>query len=195
MVVVMVVGMIFSCCCYHLPRVMMRGNSKADDRMGAWFNISVSLFVCDDNYDDDAFRLRPSPLLFPSSGPALSGTLVQTFGFKWMLYGIAIINFLYAPFMYCLKSPPAREGEQQVSKGGTHLDRADATHASLVLGSYSGTRWTCDYHFLRPQERYFGVLGVFYLFKAEKSCKTTAADTKSPVEVPTTSTRPSKIVH
>ncbi|KAK8397377.1 hypothetical protein O3P69_004833 [Scylla paramamosain] len=46
-------------------------------------------------------------------GPALSGTLVQTFGFKWMLYGIAIINFLYAPFMYCLKSPPAREGEQQ----------------------------------------------------------------------------------
>ncbi|XP_050703680.1 synaptic vesicular amine transporter-like [Eriocheir sinensis] len=46
-------------------------------------------------------------------GPALSGTLVQTFGFKWMLYGVAIINFLYAPFMYCLKSPPAKEGEQQ----------------------------------------------------------------------------------
>ncbi|XP_063612374.1 synaptic vesicular amine transporter-like isoform X2 [Penaeus indicus] len=47
-------------------------------------------------------------------GPALSGTLVQKFGFKWMLYGIAIINFLYAPLMYCLKSPPAKNpGERQ----------------------------------------------------------------------------------
>ncbi|KAG0727909.1 Synaptic vesicular amine transporter [Chionoecetes opilio] len=46
-------------------------------------------------------------------GPALSGTLVQNLGFKWMLYGIAIINFLYAPFMYCLKSPPAKKGEEQ----------------------------------------------------------------------------------
>ncbi|XP_064097958.1 synaptic vesicular amine transporter-like isoform X1 [Macrobrachium nipponense] len=47
-------------------------------------------------------------------GPALSGTLVQTLGFEWMLYGIAIINFLYGPLMYCLKSPPAKNhGERQ----------------------------------------------------------------------------------
>lgn len=59
----------------------------------------------------------PKPLFLLSPGPALSGTLVQKFGFKWMLYGIAIINFLYAPLMYCLKSPPAKNpGERQVRR-------------------------------------------------------------------------------
>lgn len=62
--------------------------------------------------------------LFVPTGPALSGSLVQKFGFKWMLYGIAIINFLYAPFMYCLKSPPAKDhGERQVSGGGNRLEK------------------------------------------------------------------------
>ncbi|GAB6027836.1 hypothetical protein CHUAL_002062 [Chamberlinius hualienensis] len=42
-------------------------------------------------------------------GPALSGSLVQTIGFAWMLYGMAIINFLYAPFMIFLRNPPGRE--------------------------------------------------------------------------------------
>ncbi|CAH1139551.1 unnamed protein product [Phyllotreta striolata] len=42
-------------------------------------------------------------------GPALSGTLVKNIGFEWMLFGIAILNFLYAPLLYCLKSPPTKE--------------------------------------------------------------------------------------
>ncbi|KAJ4441623.1 hypothetical protein ANN_11479, partial [Periplaneta americana] len=42
-------------------------------------------------------------------GPALSGTLVNTIGFKSMLFGIAILNFLYAPLMYLLRSPPTKE--------------------------------------------------------------------------------------
>lgn len=42
-------------------------------------------------------------------GPALSGTLVKEIGFNWMLWIIAIINFLYAPLLYFIRSPPARE--------------------------------------------------------------------------------------
>lgn len=42
-------------------------------------------------------------------GPALSGTLVKTIGFEWMLFGIAILCFLYAPLLTLLKNPPTRE--------------------------------------------------------------------------------------
>ena len=39
----------------------------------------------------------------------MSGTLVKTIGFDRMLYGIAVLNFLYAPLMYILRSPPTKE--------------------------------------------------------------------------------------
>lgn len=42
-------------------------------------------------------------------GPALSGTLIQTIGFGWMLFGIGIINFMYAPLLYFLRNPPTKE--------------------------------------------------------------------------------------
>ena len=48
------------------------------------------------------------------SGPALSGTLVNTIGFEWMLFGIAILCFIYAPLMYFLRAPPTKE-EKKVS--------------------------------------------------------------------------------
>lgn len=47
-------------------------------------------------------------------GPAMSGTLVKTIGFEWMLFGIAILNFLYAPLMWFLRAPPTKE-EKKVS--------------------------------------------------------------------------------
>lgn len=50
----------------------------------------------------------------PPLGPALSGTLVQNMGFEWMLFGIAIISFIYAPFLYFLRNPPTKE-EREVS--------------------------------------------------------------------------------
>ncbi|XP_058791139.1 synaptic vesicular amine transporter [Phymastichus coffea] len=50
-------------------------------------------------------------------GPALSGTLVNTIGFEWMLFGIAILNFIYAPFMYFLKSPPTKEEKKSLIVG------------------------------------------------------------------------------
>ncbi|KAK0161182.1 hypothetical protein PV327_009680 [Microctonus hyperodae] len=42
-------------------------------------------------------------------GPTLSGTLVNTIGFEWMLFGIAILCFTYAPLMYFLRAPPTKE--------------------------------------------------------------------------------------
>lgn len=42
-------------------------------------------------------------------GPAISGTLVKEIGFNWMLWIIAIINLLYAPLLYFIRSPPGRE--------------------------------------------------------------------------------------
>ena len=41
-------------------------------------------------------------------GPALSGSLVQQFGFKAMMIGIGIISFFYGPLLILLKDPPPR---------------------------------------------------------------------------------------
>ncbi|XP_063987021.1 synaptic vesicular amine transporter [Diachasmimorpha longicaudata] len=57
-------------------------------------------------------------------GPALSGTLVNTIGFEWMLFGIAILCFLYAPLMYFLKAPPTKEEKK-----------------SLIIGEKSSVRY------------------------------------------------------
>lgn len=48
-------------------------------------------------------------------GPALSGSIVKAIGFSWMLFVIAIINFLYAPLMLFLRNPPAMQVEKQAS--------------------------------------------------------------------------------
>ncbi|BFY98773.1 hypothetical protein BsWGS_01813 [Bradybaena similaris] len=42
-------------------------------------------------------------------GPALSGTIVGKVGFHWMLWIIAIVNLIYAPLLFFLRNPPARE--------------------------------------------------------------------------------------
>ncbi|EFN79390.1 synaptic vesicular amine transporter [Harpegnathos saltator] len=57
-------------------------------------------------------------------GPALSGTLVNSIGFEWMLFGIAILNFIYAPLMYFLKAPPTKEEK-----------------TSLIIGEKSSVRY------------------------------------------------------
>ncbi|KAL8599878.1 hypothetical protein ACOMHN_025410 [Nucella lapillus] len=45
-------------------------------------------------------------------GPALSGTIVEHVGFHWMLWIIAIVNLVYAPFLFFLRNPPAKEEKQ-----------------------------------------------------------------------------------
>jgi len=47
-------------------------------------------------------------------GPALGGPIVEAIGFKWMLWIIAILNLMFAPLLYFLKSPPGNE-EKMVS--------------------------------------------------------------------------------
>lgn len=38
-----------------------------------------------------------------------SGTLVTNIGFEWMLVGIAILCFIYAPLLTFLRAPPTKE--------------------------------------------------------------------------------------
>ncbi|RUS87921.1 hypothetical protein EGW08_004337 [Elysia chlorotica] len=42
-------------------------------------------------------------------GPALGGTIVERIGFHWMLWIIGIVNLVYAPLLWFLRNPPARE--------------------------------------------------------------------------------------
>ncbi|XP_067627523.1 synaptic vesicular amine transporter isoform X2 [Eurosta solidaginis] len=57
-------------------------------------------------------------------GPALSGTLVKSIGFEWMLVGIAVLCFIYAPLLTLLKNPPTREEKK-----------------SLIIGEHSAVRY------------------------------------------------------
>ncbi|XP_066259227.1 synaptic vesicular amine transporter [Euwallacea similis] len=50
-------------------------------------------------------------------GPALSGTLIKNIGFEWMLFGIAMLDFLYAPLLISLKSPPTKEEKKSLITG------------------------------------------------------------------------------
>lgn len=43
------------------------------------------------------------------SGPALSGFIVHAFGFPAMLYVISFLCLCYAPLLFWLRNPPARE--------------------------------------------------------------------------------------
>merc|ERR1719471_2583890 len=53
-------------------------------------------------------------------GPALSGSLVKTFGFGAMLTGCGIVCFAYCPFLVMLKDPPHRT--EQERDEDMHLD-------------------------------------------------------------------------
>ncbi|XP_034478957.1 synaptic vesicular amine transporter [Drosophila innubila] len=50
-------------------------------------------------------------------GPALSGSLVKSIGFEWMLFGIAILCFLYAPLLILLKNPPTSDEKKSLIHG------------------------------------------------------------------------------
>ncbi|XP_046385465.1 synaptic vesicular amine transporter isoform X2 [Ischnura elegans] len=50
-------------------------------------------------------------------GPALSGTLMNSIGFEWMMIGIASLNFLYCPLMFMLKNPPVKGESKSLITG------------------------------------------------------------------------------
>ncbi|XP_055921583.1 synaptic vesicular amine transporter [Eupeodes corollae] len=58
-------------------------------------------------------------------GPALSGTLVNSIGFEWMLFGIAILCFLYAPLLAFLKNPPTKEEKKVGFDNNTNVPASD----------------------------------------------------------------------
>ena len=53
----------------------------------------------------------------------MSGTLVETVGFKTMLVGIGLVCFIYAPLLSFLKDPPVR----------TEQEKAEATVSPSIL--------------------------------------------------------------
>lgn len=59
----------------------------------------------------------------------MSGTLVKSIGFEWMLVGVAITNFLYAPLLFFLRAPPTRDEARnlltQQKMAMTHVNGAD----------------------------------------------------------------------
>ena len=60
--------------------------------------------------------------------PPLSGTLVNSIGFEWMLVGMAVICFCYAPLLLLLKAPPTREEKKVgIDNGGLVPDALPAS--------------------------------------------------------------------
>lgn len=55
--------------------------------------------------------------------------MVNTIGFEWMLVGISILCFAYAPLLTFLRAPPTKE-EKKVSNGIDNggLTLGEATH-------------------------------------------------------------------
>lgn len=68
-------------------------------------------------------------------GPALSGSLVKSIGFEWMLFGIAILCFMYAPLLTLLKNPPTSD-EKKVRMAREAAEAAAA--AAAASGEFSG---------------------------------------------------------
>uniref|UniRef100_A0A2K5PX17 Solute carrier family 18 member A1 n=1 Tax=Cebus imitator TaxID=2715852 RepID=A0A2K5PX17_CEBIM len=42
-------------------------------------------------------------------GPSIGGAIVQAIGFPWLMVIIGVVNIIYAPLCYYLRSPPAKE--------------------------------------------------------------------------------------
>lgn len=63
-----------------------------------------------------------------------SGTLVNTIGFSWMLVGIAILCFCYAPLLILLRAPPTKEEKKVGGVGGVQVQMTATTVASVEGG-------------------------------------------------------------
>ncbi|XP_016957208.1 synaptic vesicular amine transporter isoform X1 [Drosophila biarmipes] len=67
-------------------------------------------------------------------GPALSGSLVKSIGFKWMLFGIAILCFMYAPLLTLLKNPPTSDEKKvRMAREAAEAAAAAATASAHEL--------------------------------------------------------------
>lgn len=65
-------------------------------------------------------------------GPALSGLLVNWFGFGGLCTTTAFVCFLFVPAMFALRDPPPREGYT-----GPHQDSCRLNREAIKYGSYT----------------------------------------------------------
>ncbi|KER25827.1 hypothetical protein T265_06799 [Opisthorchis viverrini] len=55
------------------------------------------------------WNLLRDPYILVAAGPIVSGSMVQTVGFSWMLWFISIVCALYSPLTLLLRNPPRRD--------------------------------------------------------------------------------------
>ena len=77
-------------------------------------------------------------ILFHSTGPALSGSLVQGIGFEKMLIGIAIICFLYGPLLCALKDVPPRTDQE---KQETSVSTLIILNSEKVVNAFNKSKY------------------------------------------------------
>lgn len=86
------------------------------------------------NYHQEGSNIDLTPISTPFHPH--SGTLVKNIGFEWMMFGIGILCFCYAPLLLLLKAPPTKE-EKKVSPEGIDNVAAevgdDQTHKKLEI--------------------------------------------------------------
>ncbi|KAF6779849.1 hypothetical protein AHF37_00692 [Paragonimus kellicotti] len=81
-------------------------------------------------------------------GPILSGSMVQTVGFSWMLWSISIVCLLYAPLTLLLRNPPRKEEARALvnhtqepnEKDGVGINALEMPPSSASLGATSWPR-------------------------------------------------------
>ncbi|KAM9081943.1 chromaffin granule amine transporter isoform 2-T2 [Megaptera novaeangliae] len=81
-------------------------------------------------------------------GPSTGGAIVQAIGFPWLMVIIGVINIIYAPLCYYLRSPPAKEEKLAVLSQDcpmeTQMHAAEKHMREFPLGEDSDEEPGCE---------------------------------------------------
>nr|XP_033713626.1 chromaffin granule amine transporter isoform X2 [Tursiops truncatus] len=81
-------------------------------------------------------------------GPSTGGAIVQAIGFPWLMVIIGVINIIYAPLCYYLRSPPAKEEKLAVLSQDcpmeTRMHAAEKHMREFPLGEDSDEEPGCE---------------------------------------------------
>ncbi|XP_060011548.1 chromaffin granule amine transporter isoform X2 [Lagenorhynchus albirostris] len=81
-------------------------------------------------------------------GPSTGGAIVQAIGFPWLMVIIGVINIIYAPLCYYLRSPPAKEEKLAVLSQDcpmeTRMHAAEKHMKEFPLGEDSSEEPGCE---------------------------------------------------
>lgn len=72
-------------------------------------------------------------------GPSTGGAIVQAIGFPWLMVIIGVVNIVYAPLCYYLRSPPAKE--EKLVRSADCLKKKKFTSVSFHHLSHSLSSW------------------------------------------------------